>query len=53
MQYYKVYKTYIQFHTEQETQQAQKNEKTRFPNESVKNADFYKPELIKIMTTHK
>ena len=31
----------------------QKAQKTSFPKESVQNADFYKPVLNKIMTTHK
>ena len=31
----------------------QKAQKTSFPKESVENADFYKPVLNKIMTTHK
>ena len=36
----------------QKTQQAQKQKKTSFPNESVENEDFHKPALNKITTTH-
>ena len=47
------YKAYIKLDTEEaKTQKAQKNKKTSFPKESVENADFYKPALNKIMTTH-
>ena len=37
----------------QKTQQTQKDKKTSYPNESLENADFYKPSSNKIMTTHK
>ena len=37
----------------QKTQQTQKDKKTSYRNESVENADFYKPASNKIMTTHK
>ena len=36
----------------QKTQKAQKKKKTSFPKEFVENADFYKPVLNKIMTSH-
>ena len=36
----------------QRTQKAQENKKASFPKKSVENADFYKPVLKKIMTTH-
>ena len=39
---------WIKFDT---TQKSAKNKKTRFPKESVENADFCKPVLNKIMTT--
>ena len=37
----------------QKTQKAQKDQKISFPKEQVENADFYKPELNKIIITHK
>ena len=37
----------------QKTQKAHKDKKTSFSNESVENADFYKPILNKIMTSYK
>ena len=39
-------KSYIEF------RKAQKDKKTSFSKELVENADFYKPVLNKIMTTH-
>ena len=39
--YYKVYKDYIEFDTEQaEDTKAQKDKKTNFPKESLENADL-------------
>ena len=45
--------TYIKFNTEQaENIKSAERRKTKFLKESVENADFYKPVLNKIMTTH-
>ena len=37
----------------QKAQKSSERQKTSFPKESVENADFHKPTLNKIMTTHK
>ena len=37
----------------QKTQKAQKDQKISFKKEQLENADFYKPELNKIIITHK
>ena len=50
---WKVYESYIKFNTEQaEKIKSAERRKTKFLKESVENADFYKPVLNKIMTTH-
>ena len=46
-------KAYIEFDTKQaENTKNFDKQKTSFPKEQVKNADFNKPVLSKIMTTH-
>ena len=49
----KVYKTYIEFDTEQaENTKNSERQKTSFSKESIENADFYKFVFNKIMTTY-
>ena len=51
---YKVYEDYIEFETEQgKNVKRAERRKTIFSKESVENADFRKPVLNKVMTTHK
>ena len=54
MQCWNVLKVYIEFYTEQakKHKKLRKTKKTSFPRELVENADFYKPVLNKIMTSH-
>ena len=49
----KVDEVYIKFNTEQRKyKKLIKTKKTSLSNKSVKNAEFYKPVLNKVMTSH-
>ena len=48
----KCYKFYERLHRIRHNAKNPERQKTSFPKEPVKNADFHKPVLNKIMTTH-